>query len=150
MTTGNNSAGFNLADLFVDNERSEKGVWVDYYSGAQLLLASLDSIGYKSELARLARANKLILDEHNPDQFEAIRKITCEALAKKVLLDWRNIHLPNEQGEIQRNVKYTWQIGMQCLLRSEVFKDFVTGEADKLDNYREEVVKAAKKPPAGL
>ena len=138
--------GFNLGTLFTDPNLAEKGVWVDYFAGARLLLASTNSKSYKSELARLARKNKLRLDENNPAHYDAIMDITAEALSRKVLLGWENIHLPSEDGTIQYNVPYNTALGKLALMKSEDFKEFVLEQAGRVDNYRKEVLEEAKKP----
>jgi hypothetical protein len=138
--------GFNLGDLIVDEDVSKKGVWVDFYQGSKLLVASTSSGAYKAKLAKLARANKLILDDSNPDNFEAIQKITCEALATTVLLDWKGIHWPNADGTVQHNVRYSPALGMQALLKVDKLRDFVAEEAARAQNFKKETITEAKKP----
>ena len=140
------AVGFNFGDLMVDEGVSKDGVWVDFYSGSQLKIASTNTPAYKSKLTKLARANKLILDDSNPDNYEAVQKITTEALATTVLLDWRGIHWPNTDGTVTYNIAYTPKLGMQALLRSDKFRDFVTEEAGRVSNFKRDLADAAKKP----
>ena len=140
------AVGFNFGDLMVDEGVSKDGVWVDFYSGSQLKIASTNTPSYKSKLTKLARANKLILDDSTPDNYEAVQKITTEALATTVLLDWRGIHWPNPDGTVTYNIAYTPKLGMQALLRSDKFRDFVTEEAGRVSNFKRDLADAAKKP----
>ena len=99
--------GFNFGELMVDEGSAKDGVWVDFYGGSRLRIASTNSPSYKSKLTKLARANKLILDDSNPENYEAVQRITAEALATTVLLDWQGIHWPNGDGTNTLNVAYT-------------------------------------------
>lgn len=137
--------GFNFADLMVDDGLSKEGVWVDFYGGSKLKIASTSSPAYKSKLTKLARANKLILDDSNPDNFEAVQRITAEALATTVLLDWEGIHWPNPDGTVTYNIAYTPKLGMQAL-RTDKFRDFVVEEAGRISNFKKEIGDAVKKP----
>ena len=137
--------GFNFADIMVDKDLSEEGVWVDFYGGSRLKIASTSSPAYKSKLSKLARANKLILDDSNPENFEAVQRITAEALATTVLLDWQGIHWPNADGTTTYNIPYTPKLGMKAL-RTDKFRDFVLDEAGRISNFKKEIVDAAKKP----
>ena len=138
--------GFNLGDLMVDETVSNKGVWVDYLGGSKLLLASTSSTAYKTKLSKLARDNRLTLDDSNPDNFKAIQRITCQALAETVLLGWKGIHFPDENGEIKRNVPYSPALGQEALLKVDHLRNFVSEEAGKPAHFRKEAAEAAKKP----
>lgn len=139
------SGGFNFAELMVDEDISKEGVWVDFYGGSKLKIASTSSPAYKSKLSKLARANKLILDDSNPENFEAVQRITAEALATTVLLDWQGINWPNPDGGTTFNIAYTPKLGMQAL-RTDKFRDFVLDEAGRISNFKKEIADAAKKP----
>ena len=138
--------GFNFGDLMVDTDASKEGVWVDFFGGSRLKLASTHATAYKAKLTKLARQNKLILDDSNPDNYEAVQKITAEALATAVLLDWENIHWPNADGTVIYNIAYTPKVGMQALLGSDKFRDFVVEEAGRVTNFKKDLADATKKP----
>ena len=138
--------GFNFGELMVDEGSAKDGVWVDFYGGSRLRIASTNSPSYKSKLTKLARANKLILDDSNPENYEAVQRITAEALATTVLLDWQGIHWPNGDGTLTTNIAYTPKLGVQALLKSDKFRDFVTEEAGRVSNFKKDLADAAKKP----
>lgn len=140
------TGGFNFGELLTDETTAKEGVWVDFYGGSRLKIASTHSPAYKSKLTKLARANRLILDDSNPENFEAVQKVTAEALATTVLLDWEGIHWPNPDGTTTRNVVYNPKLGMQALLKSDKFRDFVTEEAGRISNFKGNLIDAAKKP----
>ena len=135
---------FELDSLFVDPEVGEKGVWVDFYGDSQLKLASIESAKYKSVLAKLARQNRLKMAEENDESAAVMSDVTCEALAKCVLLDWKNIGMKGQQ-----NTPYTWEIGKEALLRSQKFREFVSERAADTSIFKKELVAEVKKPSSG-
>lgn len=140
------TGGFNFGELMTDASAAKEGVWIDFYGGSRLKIASTHSPSYKSKLTKLARANRLILDDSNPDNYEAVQKITAEAISTTVLLDWDGIHWPNPDGTTTLNVPYSPKLGMQALLSSDKFRDFVTEEAGRISNFKKDLADAAKKP----
>lgn len=140
------AVGFNFGELMTDETSAKEGVWVDFYGGSRLRIASTHSPSYKSKLTKLARANRLILDDSNPENYEAVQKITAEALSTTVLLDWEGIHWPQPDGTLITNIPYTPKLGMQALLKSDKFRDFVTEEAGRVSNFKKEIIEAAKNP----
>mgnify|MGYP003377726433 CR=1 FL=1 len=63
-------------ELMTDETSAKEGVWVDFYGGSRLRIASTHSPSYKSKLTKLARANRLILDDSNPENYEAVQKLS--------------------------------------------------------------------------
>lgn len=45
-----------------------------------------------------------------------------------------------------RNVAYSPKLGIQALLKSDKFRDFVTEEAGRVSNFKKELIEAAKIP----
>lgn len=134
---------FELDSLFVDPEVGQEGVWVDFYGGSQLKLASIESMKYKSTMAKLARQHRIQLDEANEDSTELVQKITAEALAKCVLLDWKGIQIDGKP------VPYTWQVGMDAIQKSSKFRDFVSERAADTSLFKKQLVEEVKKPLSG-
>jgi hypothetical protein len=140
------ATGFNFGELMTDETSAKDGVWVEFFRGSRLRIASTHSPSYKSKLTKLARANRLILDDSNPENYEAVQRITAEALASTVLLDWEGMHWPNPDGTVTYNVPYSPKLGIQALLSSDKFRDFVTEEAGRVANFKKDIIDAAKKP----
>ena len=134
----------NLEDLFVDQEVGESGVWVDFYNGSKLKLASSENAKYKALLAKLARKHRLQLDQSNDDSTALIQEITSEALAKHVLLDWEGVSLGGEA-----NAKYTPEKGKIALLNAPKLREFVTDQAADNTNFKKKIIEDVKKPSAG-
>lgn len=137
--------GFNLGDLMPDQKVVDSGVWVDYFQGSRLLLSSTLGKKYKAKMAQLARANRMNLDDANPNNYDLVQEITCEALATTVLLDWSGFHLPKEDGTLQKNVPYTPELGKMVLMRAERLREFILEEAGKPSHFKA-AAEAAKKP----
>jgi hypothetical protein len=116
--------GFDLDTLFVDQNAAVAGVWVDFFGGSALKLGSTEGKKYKSLLARLAKKNRIALDDSNEESFELIQEITAEALATEVLKDWRGINIGG-----QKDVPYTPAMGKLAILSSGKLRDFVTDRA---------------------
>lgn len=129
---------YDLDDLFIDEEVSAEGIWLNFYGDSQLKLGSTESPKYKSALAKLARQNRVALDDGNPNSFNMIQSITAEALATHVLLDWKGIRMNG-----QDDIPYTPALGKDALLRSSKLRDFVTERAAEASLFRKEVTEKA-------
>lgn len=132
-------SGFTLEELFTNRKKESEGVWVDFFGGSKLKVASVDSPEYKAKLARLAKQHKLQLDSDNDDSIELVQDITAEAYAECVLLDWKGINMNG-----QEDVKYTKELGKEALLRSSKFRSFVEEAASEHMNFKDDVQKAAE------
>lgn len=137
---------FDLDSLFTDPRKEEEGVWVDFYSDSQLKIASTESKAYKAELAEQARKHslQLDLDQDNDRYYDLIQELTCEALAKHVLKDWRNINIGD-----QENVPYTPSLGKELLMKSSKFRAFVERAAGDHTNFKQTVEEDAKNSSTG-
>lgn len=129
---------FDLDELFIDEDVAKEGVWVEFYNDSKLKLGSTESPKYKSALAKLARQNRVALDDSNPQSFSLIQSITAEALATNVLLDWKGIRMNG-----QDDIPYTPALGKDALLRSSKLRDFVTEKAAEAGLFRKEVAEKA-------
>ena len=135
------AGGFTLDELFTDPNKDENGVWVEFFGGSRLKIASIESPKYKAHLARVVKANKLRLDDDNDDALPLVRRLTAEAMSKHVLLDWENINLNGET-----DVPYTPERGFMALQHSSKFRDFVAEAAADHSNFKAGTVDQVKKP----
>lgn len=130
---------FNIEELFADAKKEQEGVWVDFYAGSRLKIASTEAKEYKAELANQARKHKLQLDSDNKDFFDLITELTCEALSKHVLKGWEGINIGD-----QENVPYTPAVGKEMLQKSAPLRAFVEEAAGDHKTFREQVVEEVK------
>lgn len=134
MTDKKPAAGFDLDSLFSNPEMEIEGVWVDFFGGSRLKIASTDSQLYKARLAKLAKKHRLQLDSDNDESIRLVSEITAEALADTVLLDWERINIDG-----QKNAKYTKELGKKALLNSSKFRTFVEENAADYSNFQDEL-----------
>jgi hypothetical protein len=137
-------SGFELDTLFVDQDAASEGTWVDFFGGSKLKVGSTESKQYKATLARLAKKNRIALDDSNADSVELVSAITAEALATEVLKDWKGIHLHGQQ-----NVPYSPALGKEALLKSGKLRDFVIEKAGDPSLFQKALIEEAKKPSLG-
>ena len=121
---------FDLETEYFDFSMSESGVWLDFYNGSKLKLSSIDNKKYKATLARLGKRYRLQLDSSNEDSFELVNKITCEALASHILMDWSGIMINGKE------VEYSPKIGQDALMKSQKLRDFVQEQAALAANFQ--------------
>jgi hypothetical protein len=136
---------FNLGDLMIDERASKQGVWVDWLGGSRLKLASTSSHQYKATIARLYKANRLQLDDSNPNNYQLIQEISAEALASTVLLDWEGISWPNPDGTITDNAPYTKALGKEAISKVDALREFVSEKAGTASLFKAEIVEEATK-----
>jgi len=130
---------FVLEDDFFDPTLSVEGVWLDFFNGSRVKLAATDNKQYKAAIAKLAKAHKLQLDTSNEDSFEIVNRITCECLAKYVLLDWTGFSLNGID-----DVPYSIEVGIKALTKSQKLRDFVSEQAATASNFQKVVAEAVK------
>lgn len=132
---------FNLDTLVMDDKISESGVWVDFYQGSKLKIASSDSRRYKSALSREAKKHRIEMDDSNPENYDIIMKVTCKVQAEHILLDWKGIDFQGKE-----DVQYTPEMGMLALLSSPKLRDFIGEKSNEVDIFKAKTVEAVKKP----
>lgn len=130
---------FRIEDDVFDPALSDEGVWVDFFNGSKLKIGSTENKKYKAMLAKMAKAHKLQLDTTNEDSFELVNRITCECLAKHVLLDWSGISMEGKE-----NLPYSIADGIKALTLSSKLRDFVVEQAGTPSNFQKEVIEQVK------
>jgi len=128
-----------LTTISLDQKAGGEGQWFPFYSGAELKIASSDHPQYRGYLAKLAKSHRVDLDDANPGQFQAVQNITCEALAKFVLLGWKGISVGDKA------VPYSPELGAQALKESPKLMEFVTDKAGNIEHFHQKEVETAKK-----
>lgn len=133
---------FNLNSTFTDGNLEREGVWVDYFEGSQLKIASKESPEYKAYLARLAQRHKLkIGGKPRPETMTLMKDVMSDAMAKYLLLDWKGISLNGEE-----KTPYSYATGKMVLLNSAELYEFVDNAAEDHAQFRREEEEAVKKP----
>jgi hypothetical protein len=128
-----------LSSISLDPNSGSNGKWFNFFGDAKLKLASSDNPAYKGALAKLAREHRVELDDANPDQYDTITSITCQALARFVLLDWKNISVGNKE------TPYSQELGAVALKESPKLYEFVTAKAGDISHFSQSEIEEAKK-----
>ena len=128
-----------LSSISLDQTKGAEGKWFKFFGDAELKIASSDHPRYKGYLAKLAKEHRVELDDANPDQFATVTGITCQALARFVLLDWKNVAVNGTE------VPYSYQLGAEALKDSPKLMEFVTEKAGLLDHFNQEEIEEGKK-----
>lgn len=135
---------FDLSSTYLNDDSAENGVWVDFFEGARLRIASSENPKYKAALAKQARANKIKLDgDPHPDTVRLTTRITCRAMADHILLDWEGIQVNNQ------DFPYSKQNAFDALLKSPQLRDFVSDQAGSNSLFQGLTADDVGKPSTG-
>lgn len=122
----------NLQSKLRDIGKQEQGVWVTYDEEgdyAVFLIAAQDSERFKSELGRRAKPLAKIKDP-SPS---LVSKITNEALAEALLLDWKNV-----LDGAGQPIPATYENKLLLFQRAPELKEWICQQASLAENYRSE------------
>lgn len=122
----------------VDESKQQEGVWQEF-EGSEFLIAYANNPTFLREKKRLERPYKRQIEAGKLNE-EDQRRITCEALAAGVLLDWRGV------TDGKKEIAYTKELAAEALRLNPDLLGFVVEVAADIANYkREEVEDTAKK-----
>ncbi len=111
----------------------KEGVWKTLPSGLRVKVASIRNPRYEAEIIRLKR---LYSTEHNLTDPETIKKITCQAMAKEILIDWKGA----EDSKTGKEVPYSRETAEQMLNKYTIFREQVSVVAANDNNYKPEII----------
>lgn len=139
-----------LAAITRSRERSEGGVWWNFETGEILrephakdlsvLVAEAQNPRFRSELQRLRLRDQHILRAAGDKWAAELQKLTDEAAAATVLLDWRNL-----EGDDGQPVPYSREKALEILRDPSLwqFRQAVLDFAQHGVAYRKEAEEAA-------
>lgn len=122
---------------FKTNQQAEQeGVWVDAGEGLKLLIGRITNRKYIRLVQKLGmpHGRRLAAGRVDPELLEGI---TTKAIAKHVLLDWKNLQ---EQG---KDVPYSVETAERFLTEMPDFKELVTSFASDRELFIKEQEEAA-------
>jgi len=106
-------------------ELENDGVWVDLGDGASIKVARAGNKSNRALIKRLIAPHKVALrNDKLPD--ETLEKLTIEAMASTILLDWKGI---DEDG---KPVPYNTQNALRLLTDYKDFRDQVSAFSSEL------------------
>jgi hypothetical protein len=136
---------FNITNTFLNDNDAENGVWVEFFEGASLRIASTENPKYKAALAKQARANKIKLDgDPHPDTVRLTTQITCRAMADHILLDWKGITTGDG-----KEFPYSKANAFEALSKSPQLRDFVSDQAGSATLFQGVTAEEVGKPSTG-
>lgn len=119
-----------------DSAKEVEGVWADYYH-VQLLIARANNNVFKTEFLRLQRPYKREIKNDSLSERQSL-DILCKALAKGVLLDWKD-----SKGKLP---EYSQDAGESLLKNDDDCRAFVLEFAnDQANYYKEEMEERLEK-----
>ena len=100
-------------------ELESKGVWVDYGEGLEFLIAKMSNPQYMAEIRKQVR-EKRVQFRHGKVSDEETEEMTIKAVAKTVLLGWKNL-----QGEDGKDIPYSQEKAYE-ILSDPCYRDLYT------------------------
>lgn len=113
-----------------DKKKETEGTWVNAGEGLQLLVARLTNKQYQEHVRRLGKPHARQIRANNLS-IDIINEITRKAVAKHVLLGWKNL-----QDDDGSNIEYTQQKALELLEQYADFYDMVLEFAQDVENFQ--------------
>jgi hypothetical protein len=131
-----------------DEQAEIDGVWVELGEGARIKVARVGNPSYEKVLRQLKKPYRNITRAGGEIPREALDKITIEATAEALLLDWQG--LDDEDGTA---IPYSKEAAKRLLGELKDFRETVVRLALEAETFRAEALEAAAKnsesSPAG-
>ncbi|MDX1699244.1 MAG: hypothetical protein R3250_01440 [Melioribacteraceae bacterium] len=108
-------------------EDEEYGIWTEYY-GIKLRIARSTNTKFKKEFRRLTKPYQKEIDEDRMQE-EKSSAILAEAMAKAILVDWKDFVVNGKE------VEYSIANAIDLLTNDEDCRTFVSNFAGEIDNY---------------
>jgi len=126
--------------LKINPEKSDGGVWIDWYDGARLKIARLNNPKHVKISQKLTKPYNNI--RHNGGQIPNDKQIeiAAECLGRAVLLDWEG--LEDDDG---KQIPYSEEVSITLIKEIPDLADIVTQEAANNENFRIEALESASK-----
>jgi hypothetical protein len=118
----------------VDEAKQSEGTWVEF-EGSEFCIAYANNPTFLKEKKRLERPFKRQIERGTMNE-EDQRRITCEALATGVLVDWKNV------TDGKKEIPYSKEIAAEALRLNPDLLGFVVEVAADIANYKKEDVEA--------
>lgn len=128
----------NISDFTGDALLEQNGVWRPF-EDAKFLIAAAMNPAHKKALNRLGKANQRAI-RLNDDV--AQDKLAVEAMAEGIVLGWENVTITKDDQEV--DFPYTKANAITLMTKSRVMRDWISGEAQSLQNFQKEKEAASK------
>ena len=115
-------------------ELENSGIWVTF-RGGQFLIAHTNNMVFQRVFTRLQAPFRRKIEKATLDPKIQLETM-CKAMAKGVLLNWKDVV---SDGEV---IEYSEDAAYNVLMNNSELREFVQDTALDLENYREEDVEA--------
>ncbi len=132
-----------LENLKSDKEKELEGVWVKYHdTDIEFKIARIGNAENMKKCKKILRGQKSKLK--TADLF-ASKPLIAPAVARHVLLDWKNLQTKNSKGDVV-DVKFSYETALKILQTPEYdsIYDFIMTEANDIENFRVEQIEEAE------
>jgi hypothetical protein len=126
-----------FSNFATDLDLEENGVWVDLGEGTRLRLARVNNPAYKKVMREKLKPYRTQAARAGISE-EKWKTMTCEVLAKTVLLDWEGWE--DEKG---KNVPYSEKNAFDMLFGLKDFRSLVVELADQQATFALEIQEEA-------
>jgi len=114
-----------------DRSKETEGVWVSVGEGGEVKVARTNNPRYKEAFRRKLEKYRASVERGTIDE-ETAQKVLVEVLAETILLDWKGF---KDNGE---KVPYSREKAVELLTNYPDFRDFITANAERMANYKQE------------
>jgi len=115
----------------VNNDGTNNGVWVEF-NGGEFLIAHTSSLKFQREFSKLQQPHIKKIERGTLDP-KITTDILCKAMARALLLDWKNV------GSNDAPVEYTQDLAYKVLVSNPELREFVQDTSLNIDNFKREV-----------
>jgi len=122
--------GFDLLSLMPDEDMSEQGVWIDFFDGSRLKIAQHQNQKHQNFLNNQYKTHKRQLELENKASDDMAEKISTEAAARFLLVDWDGITIDGEDKA------YTYKLGIEVMNKVPTLKREVEDQSRRLQNFQ--------------
>ncbi len=120
-----------FSELCTDPEKENEGIWSDLGAGFEVLVARTGNKNYKRLVAKLSKPHVQAFKARTIEG-EVLEEITMEAIAKTVLLDWKNL-----QGDDGKDIPYSPEKAVELFKKSGDFYNMVCEIGADRTNFQE-------------
>lgn len=117
------------------DESKQEGTWLTL-EGSKFCIAWYQNPNFQREYKRLTQPYKDVSKLSSTAQ----KDITCEALSKTVLLDWKDVRMADGT-----EVPYNQETAKAALIKNPELLEWVTNNSMELDNFRKDNIKTTIK-----
>jgi len=113
------------------DESKQEGTWLTL-EGSKFLIAWAQNPNFQREYKRLTQSYKDVTKLSSTAQ----KELTCEALSKTILLDWKDVNMSDGTS-----VPYSQETAKAALMQNPELLEWVTSNSVELDNFRKDSIK---------